>query len=134
MLTLPGSVQIYLAVDPVDLRRGHDGLSAIVQGQWGVDLFEGHLFVFFGRRRDRCKILFWDRGGLVLYYKRLEQGRFRMPKVAADGRSVQIDATELAMILDGIDVRTVRRPEHWRPSAKKAPARNAQGIDISTGM
>jgi transposase len=92
--------RIYLAVDPVDLRRGHDGLSAIVQGQWGVDLFEGHLFVFFGRRRDRCKILFWARGGLVLYYKRLEQGRFRMPKIAADGRSVQIDATELAMMLD----------------------------------
>ena len=134
MLTLPGSVRIYLAIDPVDLRRGHDGLSAIVQGQWGVDLFEGHLFVFFGRRRDRCKILFWDRGGLVLYYKRLEQGRFRMPKVAADGRSVQIDATELAMILDGIDVRTVRRPEHWRPSAKKTLARNAQGIDISSGV
>jgi len=66
VLTLPGSVRIYLAVDPVDLRRGHDGLSAIVQGQWGVDLFEGHLFVFFGRRRDRCKILFWDRGGLWL--------------------------------------------------------------------
>ena len=134
VLTLPGSVRIYLAVDPVDLRRGHDGLSAIVQGQWGADLFEGHLFVFFGRRRDRCKILFWDRGGLVLYYKRLEQGRFRMPKLAADGRSVQIDATELAMILDGIDVRTVRRPEHWRPSGGKIPARNTQGIDISTGV
>ena len=99
-----------------------------------MDLFEGHLFVFLGRRRDRCKILFWDRGGLVLYYKRLEEGRFRMPKVATDGRSVQLDATELAMILDGIDVRTVRRPEHWRPSGKKAVARNAQGIDISRGV
>jgi transposase len=133
VLTLLGSVRIYFAIDPVDLRRGHDGLSAIVQGQWGVDLFEGHLFVFFGRRRDRCKILFWDRGGLVLYYKRLEQGRFRMPKVATDGRSVQIDATELAMILDGIDVRSVRRPEHWRPAPKKNSTRGAQGIDISSG-
>ena len=130
MLTLPGSVRIYLAIDPVDLRRGHDGLSAIVQGQWGVDLFEGHLFVFFGRRRDRCKILFWDRGGLVLYYKRLEQGRFRMPKVATDGRSVQLDATPQAF--DGLRLagRTVRRPEHWRPNAKKTPPRNPQGIDI----
>jgi hypothetical protein len=69
VLTLPPSVRIYLAVEPVDLRRGHDGLSAIVRGQWGEDLFAGHLFVFLGRRRDRCKILFWDRGGLVLYYK-----------------------------------------------------------------
>jgi transposase len=134
VLTLPASVRIYISVDPVDLRRGHDGLSAIVQGQWGMDLFDGHLFVFFGRRRDRCKILFWDRGGLVLYYKRLERGRFRMPKVAVDGRSVQVDATELAMLLDGIDVRSVRRPEHWQPDAKKKAGRNPQGIDISIGL
>ena len=93
MLTLPPSVRIYLAVEPVDLRRGHDGLSAIVRGQWGEDLFAGHLWVFLGRRRDRCKILFWDRGGLVLYYKRLEWGRFRTPRVTSDGRAVEMDAT-----------------------------------------
>jgi transposase len=110
VLTLPASVRIYLAVEPIDLRRGHDGLSAVV----------------LGRRRDRCKILFWDRGGLVLYYKRLEKGRFRMPRVTADGRAVEMDATELAMLLDGIDVRYVRRAEHWQP--KKAGDR-AQGID-----
>ena len=134
MLTLPASVRIYLAVDPIDLRRGHDGLSAIVQGQWGMDLFAGHLFVFFGRRRDRCKILVGDRGGLVLYYKRLERGRFRAPKVAADGRSVQVDATELAMLLDGIDVRSVRRPDHWQPGTAKKAAQKPPGIDISLGM
>ena len=116
MLTLPGSVRIYhLAVGPVDLRRGHDGLSAIVQGQCGVDLFEGHLFVFFGRRRDRCKILFWDRGGFVLYYKRLERGRFRAPRLSADGKAAELDATGLAMLLDGIDVAKVRRPDPWKP-------------------
>jgi len=91
-----------------------------------MDLFAGHLFVFLGRRRDRCKILFWDRGGLVLYYKRLEKGRFQMPRVTADGRAVELDATALAMLLDGIDVRYVRRPEPWQP--KKA-AHGAQGID-----
>lgn len=85
-----------------------------------MDLFEGHLFVFLGRRRDRCKILFWDRGGLVLYYKRLERGRFRMPRISGDGRSVQMDATELAMLLDGIDVRYVRRPVPWTPEQKKS--------------
>jgi transposase len=126
VLTLPPSVRIYLAVEPVDLRRGHDGLSAVVQGQWRMDLFAGHLFVFLGRRRNRCKILFWDRGGLVLYYKRLEKGRFRMPRVTTDGRAVEMDATELAMLLDGIDVRYVRRPEPWQP--KKAGPRT-QGID-----
>lgn len=134
VLTLPASVRIYIAVEPVNLRRGHDGLSAIVQGQWGMDLFDGHLFVFFGRRRDRCKILFWDRGGLVLYYKRLERGRFRAPRVSADGRSVQVDATELTMLLDGIDVRGVRRPERWQPEPKKKPQQNMQGIDISMGL
>jgi transposase len=109
-------------------------MRTIVQGQWGMDLFAGHLFVFFGRRRDRCKILFWDRGGLVLYYKRLERGRFRMPQVAADGRSVQVDATELAMLLDGIDVRSVRRPEHWQPSTAKKAAQRPPGIDNALGM
>ncbi len=126
MLTLPPSVRIYLAVEPIDLRRGHDGLSAIVRGQWRMDLFGGHLFVFLGRRRDRCKILFWDRGGLVLYYKRLEKGRFRMPRVTTDGLAVEMDATELAMLLDGIDVRYVRRPEPWRP---RKTAASTQGID-----
>ena len=126
MLTLPPSVRIYLAVEPIDLRRGHDGLSAVVRGQWRMDLFAGHLFVFLGRRRDRCKILFWDRGGLVLYYKRLEKGRFQMPRVTTDGLAVEMDATALAMLLDGIDVRYVRRPEPWQPK-KAAPG--AQGID-----
>jgi transposase len=119
VLTLPPSVRIYLAVDPVDLRRGHDGLSGIVRNQWGLDLFAGHLFVFLGRRRDRCKILFWDRGGLVLYYKRLEKGRFQAPRVVGDGSAIEMDATELTMLLDGIDVRRVRRAVHWRPPAQK---------------
>jgi transposase len=115
MLTLPPSVQIYLAVGQVDMRRGHDGLAAIVRGQWKLDLYAGHLFVFLGRRADRCKILFWDRGGSVLYYKRLERGRFRLPRVSAEARSVIIDATELAMLLDGIDVVAVKRPRKWEP-------------------
>jgi transposase len=99
--------------------RGHDGLSGLVRNQcvgfgsrtrtWGMDLFAGHLFVFLGRRRDRCKILFWDRGGLVLYYERLEKGRFLAPRVSGDGCAVEMDATELTMLLDGIDVVSVRR-------------------------
>lgn len=82
-----------------------------------MDLFAGHLFVFLGRRADRCKILFWDRGGLVLYYKRLELGRFRAPRLTSDGRAIEMDATELAMLLDGIDVNRVRRATHWQPPA-----------------
>jgi len=115
VLTLPPSFRIYLAIGQVDMRRGHDGLAAIVHGQWKLDLYGGHLFVFLGRRADRCKILFWDRGGFVLYYKRLERGRFRLPRVAPEATSVAIDATELAMLLDGIDVVAVKRPRKWQP-------------------
>ena len=115
MLTLSSSVRIYLTAGAVDLRRGHDGLAALVMGQWGDALYGGHLFVFMGRRLDRCKILFFDRGGLVLYYKRLERGRFRLPPVTPDGAAVEMDATGLAMLLDGIDVARVRRPALWKP-------------------
>ena len=115
MLTLPSSVRVYLAAEPVDLRRGHDGLCALVRALGGHDLYAGHLYVFLGRRGDRVKILFWDRGGFVLYYKRLERGRFRMPTVPAAAREVELDATTLARLLDGIDVRRVARPVHWTP-------------------
>ncbi len=120
MLTLPASVQIYLATEPVDLRRGHDGLSAIVCSQWQLDVFAGHLFVFLGRRLDRCKILFWDRGGFVLYYKRLERGRFKLPRVSGDGVHVVIDSAQLMMLLDGIDFSRVQRSKHWRPRRRAA--------------
>ena len=68
MLTLPSSVRVYLAAEPIDLRRGHDGLVAIVRSEWRLNPFDGHLFVFLGRRLDRVKILVWDRNGFVLYY------------------------------------------------------------------
>ena len=115
MLTLPSSVRVYLAAEPVDLRRGHDGLVAIVRSTWQLNPFEGHLFVFLGKRLDRVKILAWDRNGFVLYYKRLSQGRFRLPAIPQGAQRVQMDATTLAMLLDGIDVKYVRRPVHWSP-------------------
>ena len=121
MLTLPSSVRVYLAAEPVDLRRGHDGLVAIVRTAWRLDPFGGHLFVFLGRRLDRVKILVWDRNGFVLYYKRLSQGRFRMPTIASGAKHVQMDATMLAMLLDGIDVRHVHRPATWAPPVSAAP-------------
>lgn len=122
MLTLPSSVRVYLSAEPVDLRRGHDGLIAIVRNTWKLDPFEGHLFVFLGRRLDRVKILVWDRNGFVLYYKRLSQGRFRMPSIPAGATRVQMDATTLAMLLDGIDVKGVRRPSAWTPPASPSMA------------
>jgi transposase len=115
VLTLPPSVRIWVATEAVDMRRGHDGLCAIVRNHWKLDLFAGHLFVFLGKRQDRCKIVFWDRGGFVLYYKRLEKGRFRVPKRSQDGHHVELDSTALTMLLDGIDVRRVPRATHWEP-------------------
>lgn len=125
MKLLPSATRVFVTPTPIDLRRGHDGLSALVRAQWADELFAGHLFVFLGRRMDRCKILFWDRGGLVLYYKRLERGRFRPPEISADGEAVELDMTALAMLLDGIDVKHVSRPELWSPTVRK----RKEGID-----
>lgn len=125
MRMLPSGTRVFVTPTPVDLRGGHDRLAAIVRAQWGDALFAGDLFVFLGRRMDRCKVLFWERGGLVLYYKRLEQGRFRPPQVAADAKAVEMDMTALAMLLDGIDVKGVRRPPLWAPKL----AKRTEGID-----
>lgn len=121
MLTLPSSVRVYLAAEPVDLRRGHDGLVAIVRATWRLNPFDGHLFVFLGKRLDRVKILAWDRNGFVLYYKRLSQGRFRLPTIPRGAERVEMDATTLTMLLDGIDVKHVRRPTRWEPPETPSP-------------
>ena len=121
MLSLGNSVGIYLATSPVDMRCGHNGLAAIVENQWGKDLFSGSFFCFVGRRANRIKILTWSRGGLVLYYKRLERGRFRLPKCKSGDSLVELDATSLAMLLDGIDLEKVRRPRLWEPVPNRLP-------------
>lgn len=115
MLLLPRAVRILLAREPVDMRNSIDGLAALVRTQWKENLYAGHLFVFVSRRGDRVKILSWDAGGFVLTYKRLEQGRFRLPAFQADALGAQLDATQLSMLLDGIDVAHVRRPSKWAP-------------------
>jgi len=116
MLTLPRSVRIYMATGPVDLRKSIDGLGALARAQ-AHDIFSGHLFVFTSKRGDRVKILAWDRGGFVLYYKRLERGRFKLPQIAPGAVEVELDATQLAMLLDGIDVKRVKSPSRWEPPA-----------------
>lgn len=120
MLTLPPSVRIWLASEPVDLRKRFDGLSAIVRNTWRQDLFAGHLFVFVGRRLDRCKVLFWSHGGLVIYYKRLERGRFRVPRRVEGQATIEVDATQLTMLLDGFDFARVAKPKRWKPMRQSA--------------
>jgi transposase len=120
MLTLPSAVRIVLATEPVDMRKSIDGLMALVRSGWGEDVYSGHLFVFVSRRGDRVKVLTFSRGGFILYYKRLERGRLRLPAVQAQARTVGLDATQLAMLLDGIDVAQVKRPAAWQPGQRVA--------------
>lgn len=115
MLTLPPSVRIWCATTPTDLRRGFDGLSALVRSQLRGDPLSGHLFVFFNRRADRVKVLYWDRDGLCLWYKRLEQGRLHFPPADAD--CLELTPGQLQMILDGVDVQRVRRFKRYRQPA-----------------
>jgi transposase len=109
VLNLPPSVQIYVAIEPADMRKSFDGLSALVEGILKKDPMSGHLFVFRNRKGDRLKILYWDRSGFCIWYKLLEKGTFRFP--AAKSSHVEMSATELALILEGIDLKDAR----WQP-------------------
>ncbi len=106
MMVVPAGVKVHLALGYTDMRKGMDGLAALVQEQLKQDPFSGHLFVFLGRRRDKVKILYWDRSGFSLLYKRLEQGTFCMPERG------EIGARELLMVLEGLDAVEVR-PRRW---------------------
>jgi transposase len=114
MLGLSGATRILLFISATDMRKGFDGLSTLVMAA-GEDLYSGHLFVFVSRRRDRAKILTFQKGGLVLWYKRLDRGRFQI-RLAEAGDRAELDATQLAMLIDGIDFSRVKRPKHWQPT------------------
>lgn len=115
MLTFPSGVRLYLATKPTDLRRSFDGLSALVHGSFGLSPMSGDLFVFLNRRGNQVRILFWDRDGFCVLGKRLEAGTFRRVKDAQGVAHVEIDAGELAMLLEGIDATKVRRRKRYRP-------------------
>lgn len=111
--------RIWLATEAADMRCGFDRLAERVRTVIGQDPLTGHLFVFRSRRGDRLKILVWDRDGFVLWYKRLEAGVFKLPKVEAGTQSVELRASELAMVLDGIDMSRLKRvPRYERDAAR----------------
>lgn len=114
MLQVPPSVAIYVHTQSVDLRKGFDGLSGIVRAEFQADPLDGSLFLFFNRRRDRLKILHWDGTGYWLYYKLLEAGTFET--IAGEDARVQIDATQLAMLLGGVSLDAQRRKRYRRAS------------------
>jgi transposase len=118
MLTLLPNVRIYLAAEAVDLRRGFDGLAAATRHILREDPLSGHLFCFVNRRRNRMKILVWQASGFLLLYKRLEGGRFHFPFEPQPGRRrIEMDGTELALMMEGIDLRGARRRPRWVPAA-----------------
>jgi transposase len=116
MLTLPPSVRVFLCLAPADMRRSLDGLAAMTREILREDPLSGHLFVFFNRRRDRVKILVWDRSGLALYYKRLERGTFRLSAFEhPNSLRAEIESAELALILEGIDLANAKRRPRFVP-------------------
>jgi transposase len=116
MLSLPPSVRVFVATQPVDGRKGADSLMVIVRDLLGHDPLCGHLYVFFSRRCDRVRIVYWDRNGFAMWGKRLERGRFR-PTFSIDGSlaASAIESAELALVLEGIDLAGARRRPRWEP-------------------
>jgi transposase len=116
---LSAAVRVFLCTRPTDLRKGFDGLTGLVRESFGQDPLTGHLFLFLNRRRDRIKILFWERDGLVIYYKRLEAGTFQQldPQArshrVSGSAGIELTVTELALLLTGVDLTTARRRKRY---------------------
>jgi transposase len=127
MFGLSAAVRVYLAKQPADMRKSFDALSALVSGL-ALDPLSGHLFVFINKRRDRVKILYWDRDGLAVWAKRLERGTFRIPDAAAD--RVEMTTAELAALLAGIDLDKARRRVRYSRAA--TPLQNSEN-NLPTG-
>ena len=116
MLGLPAftsGARIYLYAKKVDMRKSFDGLLAIIQTEFKKDVRQGDLFLFLNRRLDRIKLMGWDRDGLLIVYKRLEVGTFQRPRCAPDTNHVVMDATDLALLLSGIELASVKRRRRY---------------------
>ena len=117
MILVPRAVRVYFATQPANLRRSFEGLSNEVREVLRHDPLAGHVFVFLNRRKTQVKLLVYTRGGFTIVHKRLERGRFTFPARVMEGiASVEIDVHELAMLLEGIDVRRARTSERWEPA------------------
>jgi transposase len=113
MLTLPSSVKIFLYTQPADMRSGFHKLSMLAENFMRQDPFCGHLFVFFNKTGDKCKILFWDRTGFVIWYKQLQEGAFEKLPCENNTPSIEVDIAKLTWILEGIDLFKTRRRKRY---------------------
>lgn len=114
MLSLPAHTRVSLCTAAVDLRKSFDGLCGLVESVFQGNVLDGHLFLFLNKRRDRIKALWWDRDGLVIWYKRLERGSFEMPRASGNAQHLELDTTELAMLLGGVSLATVKRRKRYK--------------------
>jgi transposase len=114
MIHLPASVRVYLCLSPCDMRLSFDGLHALVRDHLQLDAFAGHLYLFASRRKDRLKLLYWDRDGFALWAKRLEEGRYVIPSGEPGARRIEITTEELAALLSGIDLSAATRRKRYR--------------------
>jgi transposase len=114
MMIVPAGVKVHLALGHTDMRKGIDGLAALVQEHLKRDPFFGHLFAFGGRRASMLKILFWDGNGLCLFTKRIDKGDFVWPRMVDPGSTVTLSPSQLAILIEGIDWRVPARV--WRPA------------------
>ena len=124
MLSLPPSVRIFVATQPVDGRKGVDSLAAIVRSQFKLDPLSGHLYVFFSKRINRVKLVYWDRSGFAMWTKRLEKGRFLMRFEDGELEAKNLEAAELSLILEGIELAGSRRQPRWEPRKATQPTVN----------
>jgi transposase len=118
MLSLSPAIRIFVHALPTDMRKHFDGLSGIVTHSFGMDVLRGDYFVFLNRACNRCKILYWDRDGLVVWAKRLERGRFQLPSRGdAASLTIEVDSVTLAMIIGGVDLDTAKRRKRYQVAA-----------------
>lgn len=111
---MPPSVRIYVAAQPVDARKSFDGLVALVESEFGLEPLSGHLFAFLNRRGHIAQLLFWDRNGFCILKKRLEAGTYSLAReVSATSTHIEIDAGELALLLEGIELRGAKRRKRY---------------------
>lgn len=114
MIHLPASVRVYLCLTACDMRKSFDGLHALVRDYLELDAFAGHLVVFASRRRDRIRILYWDRDGFAMWSKRLEEGVYAMPRAEEEAeRRREITVQELGALLSGIDLKQAARRKRY---------------------
>lgn len=116
MILFPRAVRVYVATEPVNMRRSFDGLTAEVRSVLAQDPLSGHVFAFINRRRNQVKLLMWTRGGFTVVHKRLEVGTFTFAaRLGGDAKSVELDVHELSMLLEGIDIQRARMAPRWEP-------------------